>query len=61
EPINLLELSSERQVRCVLKKESNAEPLLRFDHVTKEFDLNKNWFGKPSNTFRAVNEVTWQV
>ena len=37
------------------------EPLLQFDHVTKEFDLNKNWFGKPSNRFRAVNEVTWQV
>ena len=37
------------------------EPLLQFDHVTKKFDLNKNWFGKPSNAFRAVNEVTWQV
>ena len=37
------------------------EPLLQFDHVTKEFDLNKNWFGKPSKRFRVVNEVTWQV
>ena len=37
------------------------EALLQFDHVTKEFDLNKNWFGKPSNRFRAVIEVTWQV
>ena len=37
------------------------EPLLQFDHVTKKFDLNKNWFGKPSNAFRAVNEVTWQL
>ena len=37
------------------------EPLLQFDHVTKKFDLNKNWFGKPSNAFRAFNEVTWQV
>ena len=37
------------------------EPLLQFDQVTKEFDLNKNWFGKPSNAFRAVNKVNWQV
>ena len=37
------------------------KPLLQFDHVTKEFDLQNNWFGKPSKRFRAVNEVTWQV
>ena len=37
------------------------EPLLQFDHVTKEFDLQNNWFGKPSKRFRTVNEVTWQV
>ena len=37
------------------------EPLLQFDHVTKEFDLQNNWFGKPSKRFRVVNEVTWQV
>ena len=37
------------------------EPLLQFDRVTKEFDLHKNWFGKTSKRFRAVNEVTWQV
>ncbi len=37
------------------------EPLLQFDRVTKEFDLYKNWFGKTSKRFRAVNEVTWQV
>ena len=35
--------------------------LLQYDHVTKEFDLNKNWFGKQSNRFRAVKEVTWYV
>lgn len=37
------------------------EHLLQFDRVTKEFDLRKNWFGKTSKRFRAVNEVTWQV
>ena len=37
------------------------EPLLQFDYVTKEFDLQNNWFGKPSKKFRTVNEVTWQV
>ena len=37
------------------------EPLLQFDHVTKDYDLQNNWFGKPSKRFWAVNEVTWQV
>ena len=37
------------------------ELLLKFDHVTKEFELHKNWFGKSSKRCWTVNEVTWQV
>ena len=38
-----------------------SEPLLQFDNHTKEFDLQKDWFGKPYKRFRAINEVTWQM
>ncbi|MBE0650961.1 MAG: ABC transporter ATP-binding protein [Bacteroidales bacterium] len=58
-PARETETDESRKERLKLLYEK--EPLLEVDNLIKEYSLSKTFLGKPKETLRAVNEVSFKV